>query len=265
MTEQELMLTHLLNCRRIDLIVDRPELNDAQIRQLQIMEYRRRNGESLQYILGECEFMGLTLMVDRRVLIPRPETELLVETAILKSKDFKKERLSILEIGTGSGNIAIALAKNIPGCQVTSVDISSEALIVAEANARRNCINDRIQFIKSNLFEFVEMDPALDREFDIIISNPPYIPANQLNGLPADVQNEPRIALDGGADGLDFYRRIILESVHYLKKGGLLLFEIGEDQRSAIEEILREASRFTNVQCQKDYSHKDRIISAEKD
>ena len=128
MTEQELMLTSLLDCRRIDLYVDKKILNPEVISQLKRMEERRRSGEPLQYILGSCEFMGLTFLVDERVLIPRPETELLVEATIKKAMEISGSRLQILDIGTGSGNIAISLAKNLPWCEVTAVDISQPAL-----------------------------------------------------------------------------------------------------------------------------------------
>ena len=263
MTEQELMLTHLLDCRRVDLVVDPPALSDAQTSQLRHMESRRGKGEPLQYILGECEFMGLTLKVDPRVLIPRPETEMLVEAALAKLKQLKSKNLKILDIGSGSGNIAICLAKNLLGCEITSVDISPPALEMAAANALKHEVNDRITFLKSDVFEGLRERSSILDQFDMIVSNPPYVPAPRLSDLPLEVQKEPMLALDGGADGLDFYRRIIPESIFYLKPGGYLVLEIGEEQGPAIQEIFERSSRFVNVHCQKDYSHKDRIMTAE--
>ena len=262
MTEQEQMLTSILDCRRIDLYVHKTILNEEHVSQLQQMVTRRNNGEPLQYILGNCDFMGLTFLVDERVLIPRPETENVVEAAIKKAMEISGKELDILDVGCGSGNIAVTLAKNLPWSQVTAIDISPGALDLAKINAAINGVKEQIHFIESDLFS--ELQHLLKKEpFDVIVSNPPYIATVDMGSLPSDVQREPRIALNGGADGLDFYRRIIFDSIFYLKRGGHLILEIGEKQRGGIEKIFERYPRYTNISCQKDLAGRDRIMIAE--
>ena len=262
MTEKELMLTTLLDCRRIDLYVDQKRLTSEQVRRLEEMETRRRRGEPLQYILGSCDFMGLTLFVDERALIPRPETEFLVELAVSKAQQIPGNPVRILDMGTGSGNIAVSLAVHVPFCEVTAVDISQAALDLAEKNALINGVEKNIHFFSSDLFTAFK-NTAKDGPFDLIVSNPPYIATTNLKDLPADVQHEPKSALDGGGDGMDFYRRIIFESPFFLKPGGFLFLEIGETQKKDINDIFWASNKFKNMEFQKDLANKDRFLTAE--
>ncbi|HOW34880.1 MAG TPA: peptide chain release factor N(5)-glutamine methyltransferase [Candidatus Omnitrophota bacterium] len=262
MTEQELMLTSLLNCRRIDLYVGSKTLTPEQQNILTLMQERRKNGEPLQHILGSCEFMGLKFLTDKRALIPRPETEILVQLVIEKALSLSRFPLRILDIGTGSGNIAVSLVKNISNCLVTAVDISKEALDLARDNARLNQSEDKIRFIESDLFSYLSSYLALENLFDIIVSNPPYIPVAQIAHLPKEVRHDPVIALDGGEDGLDFYRRIADESPRFLRKGGFIFLEIGNGQRGDIENILCANGRFKIVDCVKDYNQTERVLIA---
>jgi release factor glutamine methyltransferase len=189
---------------------------------------RRAKREPLQYILGSQEFMGLDFQVSPAVLIPRHDTEVLVTEAAKRGCGSR----SILDIGTGSGCVAIALAKALPEAQVLSVDISGEALAVARDNAQRNGVS--VEFVEGSLLE-----PFTGRRFDMIVSNPPYIPAADLDTLQQEVRGyEPLSALDGGADGLDFYRRITQAAPDYLNPGGWLLFEVGAGQAPQVLELL---------------------------
>ena len=262
MTELELMLMSIGNCRRIDLYVDRRLLNGHKAGLLEEMLVRRKSGEPLQYILGFSEFLGIRLRVDRRVFIPRPETELLVE-AVLKEISITNGSLEILDIGTGSGNIAISLIKNIPDCRVTAIDISQDALGVASQNARLNQIEDKIELIQSDLFLNLRKSRREKAPFDIIVSNPPYIPTEEIARLPLDVRQEPNIALDGGSEGMNFYRAIIQQAPQFLKEGGLIFLEIGDGQKEAIAGIFAEKDSFRIKECIKDYCGTERVLIAE--
>jgi release factor glutamine methyltransferase len=253
MTEDEIILTHILKCRPIDLAVNKPALTPVQQEQFEDYRLRRKNGEPLQYILGTCNFMGLELAVNPSVLVPRPETEQLVDTAL---KHFKGGRA--LDLGTGSGNIAIALAKFVPQSKIVSIDISAEALDLAIANARRHQVEGQIQFIYDDLL--VLLRPIKGDLYDLIISNPPYIPTSQLSGLPRDVQNEPAMALDGGADGLDFYRIIIKYTPHLLRIGACLMMEFGDGQSEAVKKLIEAQKAFSNTSIIPDLAGRDRII-----
>lgn len=264
MTEKEIILTSILNCRCVDLYAERKPLTETQESQLESILSRRKNGEPLQYILGNCEFMGLKFLVDKRVLIPRPETELLVEAVMEQAEIFGAGPLSILDIGTGSGNVAVSLAKNISNASVISVDISSDAITLAKANARLNDVLKNIKFIKSDLFQYWRNNSRRPKLFDIIVSNPPYIASNTISTLASDVQMEPRLAFDGGPDGLYFFRRIIDEAPEFLRPGGFLFFEIGDGQKAALENIINENPEFILMQFIKDYVRTERIVIAKR-
>jgi len=214
---------------------------------------RRINGEPLQYITGHQEFMSLNFAVNHNVLIPRQDTEILVEYVI----EFvgQKQKVNILDIGTGSGCIAVSLAYYIKSSRVWGVDISKEALEIAERNAKSYGVEERIVFIESNLFENVP-----PQKFDIIVSNPPYIPNRVIDTLDRQVKDfEPEIALNGGEDGLDFYRRIVKESVGFLKPKGLLAFEVGFDQAQDVIKIME--SSFKDIKIKKDLVGIERVVT----
>lgn len=213
-----------------------------------------KNGIPLQYITNNQEFMKLNFFVDENVLIPRADTEILVEEVISLANDDKNK---ILDVCTGSGAIAVSLAKYIKNSNVMAIDISKEALKIAEKNAFNNNVN--IKFIESDLFNNLE-----ENDFDIIVSNPPYIRENVINELSIEVKHEPKIALDGGKDGLDFYRKLSSESYKYLKEDGYLCLEIGYDQKKEVIEILKNEKKYKNIYSKKDLFGNDRIIIAQK-
>ena len=210
----------------------------------------------IQYIMGSVEFCGLEFHVDERVLIPRPETELLVEAAVelAGSSSAKTGALDILDLCTGSGNIAIALmarrcaplTKNLSNCKITASDISPAALEVARRNAVRNGVYYGLKFVCSDLFADIE------GRFDIIVSNPPYIARHEFLTLQEEVLREPRAALDGGVDGLDFYRRIAASLPEYLKRGGYIVMEIGYGQRDAVADVICKSGIFKISDVKKD-------------
>jgi release factor glutamine methyltransferase len=238
--------------------LNKPKLTDAQQILFESMLRRFEQGEPLQYIVGHTEFMGFPIYVDPRVLIPRPETEILVDEAI---KLLPKDRpLDVLELGTGSGCISIALAKHLPLARITALDISAEALVVARDNAIVNDVDDRIRFEQEDMADVL----AWAGMYDMIISNPPYIRRADLKSLPRDVQREPKLALDGGDDGLKFYRVIVERAKMHLKTGGLLCLEVGDGQSSAVRDMLDDQLGFTDIQCVPDYVGTPRVICAKR-
>jgi len=222
---------------------------------------RRALGEPLQYILGKSDFYGMQFKVTADCLIPRPETELLVDTVleIARGPELVARRPRILEIGTGSGCIAVSLAKLLSQTEITAVDISDKALKVAVENARLN--NVKIDFLESDLFASPELRAS---SYDLIISNPPYIASGDIETLQPEVRNEPRVALDGGADGLDIYRRMASGAAHFLVDTGYLILEMGFNQTQDIIKILKKTQRFEIIEVVKDYNSIDRVIVSRK-
>ena len=246
-------LTYLLDINKSSVILRSGEELDSDIGlKLDGILEKYNKGYPLQYALGEWEFYGLNFKVDERALIPRFETEIIVDF-LLKSS-YKKDK--ILDIGTGSGAIAISLGKNLPTSQIVGSDIEEKALSLARENKERLKASN-VSFIKSDLFE------EISEKFDIIISNPPYINQTDYDKLDERLYHEPKSALLASEDGLYFYRRIIKEANSYLNQGGRLVFEIGYDQKQRICELLNE-SDFKNITCMKDYNDFDRFIIAEK-
>lgn len=228
-------------------------LSEKQYQEIMNATSRRAKGESLDNIFGFTEFYGLRFDVNKKVLTPRMETEILVENVIKYAKT--KKSPSVLDLGTGSGAIAISVAKNCDA-YVTAVDISKNALATAENNAKKNDV--KIEFLHSNLFDGLKRK----RKFDIIVSNPPYIKTGDIKNLDTNVKEcDPMIALDGGEDGLDFYREIIPNSIRRLTQGGMLFFEIGKGQGPAVRKILRE-NDFEDIKTIKDYNKIERVIIA---
>lgn len=215
----------------------------------------RLNGRPIAYIVGNREFMGLDFYVQEGVLIPRPDTEALVEEIIELCKD--KKDLSLLDIGTGSGAITVSLAKYLNNADVKSFDISEIALEIGKKNAINNNVEDKIQFIKSDLFSAIK---DTDIQFDVIVSNPPYIPKKDIETLHTQVKDyEPYNALEGGEDGLDFYRDITEQSVNYLKQNGILAYEVGHDQAQDVAEIMKN-NGYTKIYTKKDLQGIDRVV-----
>ena len=206
-----------------------------------------------QHITNMQEFMKMRFYVDENVLIPRQDTEILVEEVIKIAKKINAKK--ILDLCTGSGAIAVALAKYIKNSEITAVDISKNALNIAKLNAKNNEVEEKIIFIQSDLFKNVKKE-----KYDIIVSNPPYIKKDILKKLDREVQKEPEIALDGGYDGLDFYRKIINMADEYLKFHGYLCFEIGYDQKEEVEELIKEQGKYIETYCKKDLCDNDRIV-----
>ena len=256
MNETELLFTYTLGCLRTDLYLNKKKyLNRQEADFISSALNRRIKGEPIQYILGSTEFMGLEIKVNKDVLIPRPETEILAETAIEFAKKEKPGR--VLDLGTGSGCISIALFKHPADTEIDAGDISDKALTVAKENAELN--NARINFIKSDLFDGLSF-----RDYGMIVSNPPYIAQGEIKKLQPELQFEPETALNGGKDGLDFYRRIILNAPGYLREKGLLILEIGFGQKEGLEVIFRKSKSFEIIKTIKDYNNIERVIVARK-
>ncbi len=260
--EAEALLAGALKLCREE-IYRRPErvLTESEKTILYNFVGRRILREPVAYIIERKEFWSLDFKITPDVLIPRPETETLVETLLLISrKNPDKLPLRLLEIGTGSGAIAVVAAQEIPDCQVTATDNFLEALAVAKLNAENHRVQDKINFIKSDMFSGLPI--VL---YDYIVSNPPYIQTSRLNDLMTDViEFEPRSALDGGSDGLSFYKRIIPEALSYLKKGGAVILEIGETQAKAVTSLFYQEGQYEEIKVIRDYSGYDRVVSARK-
>ena len=253
-----IILAYTLNVKKEYLIIhSEEEIDDEFVNKYnenidKLIEY-----VPLQYITNHQEFMKLDFYVDENVLIPRQDTEILVEEVINNCNKNKEKRYKILDLCTGSGVIGISLAKYIKNSKVVCIDISKKALEIAMKNAKNNNVYN-IKFIYSNMFSNIK------DKFDIIVSNPPYIKRKVIEGLEKEVQNEPHIALDGGIDGLDFYKIIACEAYEYLNEGGGLFLEIGYDQREEVINLLRNTGKFDNIYSKKDLYCNDRIVVARR-
>lgn len=250
--EARLLMSHVTGLSLHNLLIESTKpLNEPAKGAFFAGIERRKANEPLQYIMGKWEFMGLEMITDPRALIPRPETELLVEE-VLRLINERGGQVKVLDVCTGSGCIAVAVAK-FAGVDVTAVDISPAALALAAENASMHSVN--IQLVQSDLFDGIKGQP-----FDVIISNPPYIPTAELGQLQAELTHEPKLALDGGADGLDIYRRLVPASLEYLVPGGALFLEIGP---RAVETIMLEAG-YDTIRLLQDYAGLDRILKGIK-
>ena len=259
--DAEVLLCHFLNKDRSYVhIYPEKEISREICQKFWEAVDKRKNRMPIQYIVNKQQFMGLDFYVDERVLIPRGDTEILVEEVIeIYNKEKVNEKVNILDIGTGSGAITISLAKYINKAQVYSVDISEKALEIAKANALNNEVADRIEFLLGSMFEPLN-DRCLERTFDYIVSNPPYIPSKDVLELDEQVKSyEPKLALDGGEDGLDFYRSIIETAPNYLKNGAWLIFEIGYNQGQDLVNLMREKG-FSDISVIKDLAGLDRVV-----
>lgn len=222
------------------------------------------NNMPIQYIINKQEFMGLEFYVDENVLIPQPDTEILVEEVIKICKEIhfhnKNKKIRILDLCTGSGAIGISLKKYIQNSEITLSDISNKALEIAKKNCINIIGNTEINIIESDLFEKIDVN----NKFDIIVSNPPYIETKTIQTLDKEVQKEPKLALDGGEDGLNLYRRIIKKAHNYLSDNGILVLEIGYNQKDKVINLIRTSNMYREVYSKKDLSNNDRIVECKK-
>ena len=256
--KSDILLQFVLNMEKTELIINQEkEVNEENKNTYFYYIEEIIKGKPVQYITNEQEFMNLKFYVDKYVLIPQPDTEILVEEGIKKIIEIEKKHIKVLDLCTGSGAIAIAIKKYAEKLkkyvEVYASDISEEAIKIAKKNAKTN--NASINFIVSNMFENIE-----EEDFDIIISNPPYIKTKIIDTLSKEVQNEPHIALDGGEDGLFFYRKILEKGHKFIKQKGYILLEIGYDQKNDIIEILKTINEYEDFKCIKDLSNNDRVI-----
>ncbi len=255
----ELLLAHTIGCKRLDLYLafDRP-LTEPELNIYRGLIKRRASYEPLQYIIGTVEFYGLVFKVTPSVLIPRPETELLVEKIIKELSD--KEQLNILEIGCGSGNIAISLAYHLKQAQIITTDISDAALNLAKENSQKLGVAERISFIRHNI---LTDDLLRFSMFDLVVSNPPYVSLQSYSSLQKEIMGfEPRLAVTDESDGLTFYRIISEKVSGNIKKGGKLFFEISHGQCDDVKSIMTK-NNFSKIEVIKDYQNIERIVFGE--
>jgi release factor glutamine methyltransferase len=256
--DAEVLLTSYLGTDRLELY-KAPEkpLGEEEIAGFRKWLERRLNGEPVAYIIGFKEFWSLLFEVNREVLIPRPETEILVEEALLAGKNMMRPALRILEIGVGSGAISVALARELPDARLSATDISAGALALANRNARTHGVADRIEFLCGDL-----LAPVVGT-FDLIVSNPPYISAEEFAQLPRGVREyEPRQALLAGEQGTACHRAIIAASKQHLRKAGWLLMEMGAGQKEIVTELIEKSECFEYIEARRDYGGVERIIKA---
>lgn len=253
--EAEILLAHALGLKRIDLYIQHERiLNKEELAKFKEYIKRREKKEPIAYITNNQPFMSLDFYVDRSVLIPRPETELLVGIVIDLIKNDSR-LITIADIGTGSGCIAVSLAKYLPQVKTIGIDASQLAILIAQKNAVKHGVENRCEFKAGNLFA------PLKEKVDIILSNPPYIQSDQIEKLQEEVAIwEPREALDGGKDGLDYIRKIIEQAPSHLSSGGELYLEIGFDQKEKVKELAKETGKYQEIRVIKDLNGKDRIF-----
>ena len=251
----KILVEYIFDIKKEQIVLEYvKELNNIDVDRYKKLLEKISKGTPIQYITNKQEFMNLTFYVDENVLIPQPDTEVLVEEIINLYSD---KECKILDLCTGSGAIAISLAKYIEKSQIVATDISLKALQIAKLNAERNLVHRKIEFIESDMFDKVKYN-----DFDIIVSNPPYIKTDIIKTLDNQVQQEPHIALDGGEDGLDFYR-IIINNSYDTKNHGKLFLEIGFDQKEDVINLLKENGKYINIYSKKDFAQNDRIIVSE--
>jgi len=259
------LLAYVLSCDKT-ILYTKPDdiVDEADFTRYTELIDRRASHVPLQYITQQVEFMSLNFIVDERVLIPRPETELLVETVIKKTdnKLYHDRRITIIDIGTGSGNIAVSLAKNISNIRIYAGDISLGALAVANENVQRHDVTDKIQLLHGNVFDAFNSDVKKE-QVDFVVSNPPYVSESESKNMePELIDHEPLLALIGGEDGLCIYKQIIKDAAGWIKTGGYLIIEIGETQADSIIKLMQNELHYDEIEIIKDLQGKERIISA---
>jgi release factor glutamine methyltransferase len=250
--DAEVLLAHVLKTNRVALYTgfDQP-LEEAELAAYRELIRRRLGGEPVAYLIGEQEFWSLPLAVDARVLVPRRDTETLVEVGV------RAGGARVADVATGSGAIALALAKELPDARVVATDVSADALAVARANVERHALGERIELRQGDLVQ------PLDDGYQLIVSNPPYVPTGALAGLAPEVRREPRLALDGGVDGLTVLRRLIPAARAKLADGGTLAVEHGYDQGAAVRGLL-EAAGYRDVTTTRDLAGNERVTSGKR-
>jgi len=271
--DAEVLLAHVLEIERLEIYLN----FDSRVTEKDLSAYkklieRKVRREPVAFIVGYKEFMGLKFFLNKDVLIPRPETEILVEKVIEKVRNIGKSRnygyrrdnsLTIVDLCTGSGNIAISLARNIASCKIYATDISKGAIQVARKNAKFHNVEGRVEFLLGDLFSPLEKLNS-NLAVDFVVSNPPYVKSRDLVLLSPEIKKEPLSALEGGNEGLNFYHRIIPEASKYLVDGGYLIMEIGDYQGKAVMNLIKKEKQFYPPQLVKDYAGLDRVIVAQK-
>lgn len=260
----ELLLSHALQCPRLSLYTDQERiLSSSEFQKYQRLLERRINHEPYQYIIGSANFMGLNMRVDCRVLIPRPETETLVEqTMLFLEEHHSGKSRNILDVGTGSGNVAIALTKLMRGITVFAIDVSEEALEVARLNASVHGVIDHIRFLHMNIFEPIHQ--FLTEKFDVVVSNPPYVSALEWESLQTEIRRyEPRSAVCDGKDGFEFHRRLIEIAPFLLTDRGALILEVGFGQAEIVAQMM-EDQNLSSIQIHPDLSGVPRVVIGQR-
>ncbi len=257
--EAEILVLHWTRQDRVSFFTGQKAISPFQKKQILKMAQRRTTGLPLAYLIKTAGFWGRDFWVGPSVLIPRPETELLVEETL----KILTPKAKILEVGTGSGCIAVSLTIARPDCRMTALDVSAEALKTARKNARLHGVRRRISFFRSHLFSCF----GLGRRgyWDVIVSNPPYIPKNELSRLPREVRREPRLALDGGARGFEVIEALVEQAPRYLRPQGTLLMEIGKGQSKILVKKVKQNKTYKSIQLVKDYAGIDRMAILKKD
>ena len=264
--ETEMLLEYLFNCAKLDLYTRNFIVNEAIEELYDSLIERHIGGEPSQHITGHAEFMGLDFIVTKDTFIPRPETEILVNEILTLCSTcpvplwygVRCAPVRILDICTGCGNIAVSLAKSMPEADIIATDISEDALRIAEKNAGWHSVSERIKFYKGNVFNALMF--VKNPKFDIIICNPPYIKDAEIPFLQKEVRREPEIALNGGEDGLDFYRIIASQAHRYVERRGTILLEIGFGQGQAVKDIFSSYSTFEIYKIVEDFNNIERVI-----
>jgi release factor glutamine methyltransferase len=252
----EYLLAEALGKRRLDLYLGHDQgLPEQILEPLRDKVRRRSEGEPLQHLLGSWEFYGRRFKTDRRALIPRPETERLAELTLKQIPIDPLPGTRLVDIGTGSGVLAITLAVERPNLEILAIDISAETLALAQENAVMHGVSDRIKWLQTDLLA------GADTDLNFVVANLPYIPTAEIGQLSLEVQHDPRLALDGGADGLEVIRRLITEAPPHLQPGACILLEIGVSQASQVAEVF-ELQKYSDIWVEKDYQGVERFVSA---
>tara|TARA_B100000959_G_scaffold269571_1_gene315490 strand:+ start:871 stop:1746 length:876 start_codon:yes stop_codon:yes gene_type:complete len=262
--EAEYLLAHALKCDKKEVIVNHDRVfldNEADL--FKELIDRRLKREPSQHIIGEEEFWGLSFKVTKDVLIPRPETQLLVKESLKEAKNFSPE-VNVIDLCTGSGCIAVCMAVELPESKVYAIDLSDKALAVARENAKKHGVDKRITFLEGDLLNPLE-PLGLKGKIDLFLSNPPYVSKKMMEELQPEIElYEPMLAVFGGEDGFDYYRRIIPEAAEYLKPGGHLILEIGYGQEDGTVSLIEEATVYKEIEVKKDFAEIDRVVKAQR-